>query len=82
MVDTVYVNKVPVTEKGLVHGDSLSSTLAIGTSIPLDGLVVPGGESVNIYLWIGSDKYTKGISIQIEVQKKDSIGLMKILTLN
>ncbi len=81
LVDTIYVNKVPVAEKGLIHGGSLSSRLSIGTSIPLDGLVIPVGKSANIYLWIGNDKFSRGTSIEIEIQKVDSLELRKTITL-
>lgn len=82
LVDTIYVNDNPVTEKGLIHGESLSSKLSIGTSVPEEGVVVPVGGSVTMYLWIGNDRFTKGASIEIEVQDKDSIELLKTITLH
>ena len=82
LVNTIYVDGVPVSEKGLNHGDSLSSRLSIGTSVPEEGVAIPVGRSATLYLWIGSDKFTRGTSIVIEVQNKDSPELQKIITLN
>ena len=81
LVDTIYVNNDPVTIQGLIHGDTLNSTLDIGTSVPYEGVIIPGGKSATFYVWIGADKFTSGTSIEVEVQKS-ALELRKTVKLN
>jgi hypothetical protein len=81
VLDKVYLNGELIEEIGIIHGDLLSSRSAVGTSIPVGGLAISPGSRVTIYIWIGSDLYTQGTQLTIELLKPGQFELRKIIVL-
>jgi hypothetical protein len=79
--DKVYLNGELIEELGVIHGDRLSSRYAIGTSLPIGGLVMSPGSRFTVYIWIGDGLYTQGTELTIELQKPGQFELRKILIL-
>jgi hypothetical protein len=77
----VYINGILVEEVGLIHGDTLSSSTAVGTSIPVGGLALSPNHWVTVYIWVGSDLYAKGTRLTIELQEPGQFELRKIIVL-
>lgn len=76
-LNMVYINGEAATEFGLIHGDVLSSRSVIGTSIPVDGLVISPGITETISVWIGSDRFSQGTKLIVELQKPNQLALQK-----
>jgi hypothetical protein len=80
-IDKVYINGMLIEELGVIHGDSLSSNTTIGTSIPVNGLVLPPNRWMTVYIWVGSNLYTKGIRLTVELQEPGQLELREIIVL-
>ena len=81
IVDKIFINGRLVDEIDLRPGDSLSSSTGMGTDIPRGGVAVPVGQSIQMYVWIGSDLYSIGAQVKIELQKPNQFELMRYLIL-
>ena len=80
-IDKVYINGMIIEELGVIHGDSLSSNATIGTSIPVNGLVLPPNNWMTVYVWIGSNLYAKGTRLTVELQEPSQLELREIIIL-
>ena len=67
LVKKVSVSEVPVLEFDISPGDGLSSTLMMGTNVPEDGVVLKPGESTSILIWVGSDLFSHGATVTVEL---------------
>ena len=81
IVDKVYINGKLVEEMGLIHGELLSSSSVIGVSVPTDGLAIDPKSREVIYVWIGSDLFSSGTQMIIELQKPNQFDLKKTIVL-
>jgi hypothetical protein len=63
----LYISRKLVDEYGLAPGDSLSSKSVIGTSLPVEGLVIEADSRSYISIWIGSELYSSGNQISIHI---------------
>lgn len=82
LIDKVFVDSKLVECMGVTDGDKLSNNYLIGTSIPSNGVTIPQGDGVTIFLWIGSNAFNKGTTITIELQKSNQLTLRKAVFLN
>ena len=78
----VYVNRVPVDEYGVSPGGSLSSGSVIGTSVPVDGVVIGGGSKLSISVWVGCDLFGGGSQISLHVFDPDTLEYTRYVTLS
>lgn len=82
VVEKIFVNGELVVETGLIHGDSLSSTTSVGTSIPVDGLKIAPGDKATFYIWIGSKRFNSGTVINIDLQRVNQLELRRSIQLS
>ena len=82
VLERIYVNDKLVSENGLIHGEKLSSTWVIGSSLPDIGAFIQPGRSETVYLWLGSELFRKGETLTIELQNQDQMDLKKTVTIN
>lgn len=78
----IYVNNRLVVENGLIHGEELSSSFVVGSSLLKSGSFIQPGKSETIFLWIGSGAYRKGELLTIDLQSPEQIDLKKTITLD
>ena len=74
----IYVNDRLITDNGYIHGDVLTNTYTIASSLPDIGLFIQPGRSDTVYLWVGSRSYEDGDVLTIELQNPNQIDLKKI----
>lgn len=77
----VMVNNVVVSEYNISAGGSLSDTGSIGTSLSENGLAIDSGETVNVYVWIGEDRFSSGTSVSVHLHSISGIDYVKLLML-
>ena len=80
-LSNVYVNEHEVDVYGLVHGDVLVDGSLIGTSLPVDGLNLGGGEGVEIYVWIGDELFSPGTNLDVSVNQINNMKQYKTVQL-
>jgi hypothetical protein len=80
-IKKLLVNEKPVTEYGLLHGGKLSSNKALGTSIPEEGITLKSGQSIIEYLWVGHALYSRGSSIEIQVDNINDVAIKRYVLL-
>lgn len=81
-LEKIFVNGELVVETGLIHGDSLSSTTSIGTSVPVDGLKIDPGDKATFYVWVGSKIGSTGTVINIDLQRVNQLELRRTIRLS
>ena len=77
----VMVNNVMVSEYNISVGGSLSGTGSVGTSMLESGISLQSGETVDLYVWIGSGLYSSGTSISVMLHSVSGFDYMKLVTL-
>jgi len=77
----LYVNRVLVDEYGLEPGGSLSSKSVIGTSLPSDGVVIGSNERLTISVLIGSDLFSNGNQISLQLFNPNILEYTRYITL-
>jgi flagellin-like protein len=80
-IKKLLVNEKPVIEYGLLHDGKLSSNKALGTSIPDEGITLIPGQSIIEYLWVGHALYSKGSSIEIQVDNINDVAIKRYVLL-
>lgn len=80
-IQNISVNSKPVNEYGKAPGDSLSSGTVIGTSISKSGIMLESGETTTQYLWIGSELFSSGTSIEIKIENVNNVGVSRVVIL-
>jgi hypothetical protein len=78
----VYVNRKLVDEYGVRSGGSLSSKSVIGTSIPVEGVVIGSDSKLSIIVWIGSDLFSSGSQISLHVFDPNTLEYTRYIVLN
>lgn len=78
----VYVNRELVDEYGVSPGGSLSGRSVVGTSVPVDGVVVGAGSRVSISVWVGSDLFSGGSQISLHVFNPYTLEYTRYITLS
>jgi hypothetical protein len=78
----VYVNRKIVDEYGLEPGGSLSCGSVIGTSLPVEGIILDSNERVTIVIWIGSELFSKGNQISLHIFNPNILEYTRYLVLN
>jgi flagellin-like protein len=81
-IQTISVNSKPVNEYDIAPGESLSSGRVIGTSLPKSGIILESGESTTQHLWIGSELFSSGTSIEIKIENINNVGVSRVIILN
>ena len=66
----------------LISGDTLSSSISMGTDIPAEGLVIASGKSAILHIWVGADLFSAGTQVSIEIQRQNQFELKKYLVLS
>lgn len=72
-IDNLAVNNELINDYDIVSGDSLSDKSSIGTSVTKKGINLRPGESISSYIWIGSDLYSTGTSVNIQILNVNSV---------
>ena len=72
-ITDVFVNERPVDEYGLVAGGSLSNGYLIGTSLPFDVVNLQPGESLELYVWIGEDRFSSGTTVLVRIGSVNNV---------
>ena len=78
----VYVNRELVDEYGVSPGGSLSGKSVIGTSVPVDGVVIGSGSRLSISVWIGSDLFSSGNQISLHIFNPDTLEYTRYIVLS
>jgi flagellin-like protein len=81
-IKKLQVNEKPVTEYGLLHGGKLSSNKVMGTSIPDEGITLVLGQSIIEYLWVGHALFSRGSSIEVQVDNINDVAIKRYVLLN
>lgn len=79
-VKTVYVNRQEVDVYGVIHGDKLSNSSFVATSVPTDGLYVEPGSSESFIIWIGAD--LRMSQIDVSLNDVNDLGTLRTVKLN
>ena len=77
----VMVNDAIVSELNITDGGALSGTSSIGTSMLDTGLSIASGETVELYVWIGSGLFSSGTSISIKLHSVSGYDYVKLVKL-
>ena len=81
-IQYVFVNEQPIDDYNVTFGGSLTDGQSIGTSISENGLVLESGESMNAYVWIGSDRFSSGTFIAVRLQNLSGISYISQVKIN
>jgi hypothetical protein len=76
------VNEVVVAEYNITGGGSLSGTGSIGTSMSDKGIFLQSGETVDVYVWIGSGWFSSGTSIAVKLHSTSGFDYVKLVKLS
>ena len=82
LLKKVYVNRELVDEYGVSPGGSLSGESVIGTSVPVDGVVIGSGSRLSISVWIGSDLFSRGNQISLHIFDPDMLEYTRYIVLS
>ena len=77
----VMVNEAIVSEYNITDGGSLSDTDVIGTSMSDNGMFLQSGETVDVYVWIGSGLYSSGTSLAVKLHSTSGFDYVKLVKL-
>jgi hypothetical protein len=81
LLKKVYVNRELVDEYGVSPGGRLSSKSVIGTSVPLDGVVIGSDSRLTISVWIGSDLFSSGNQISLHIFNPNTLEYTRYIKL-
>jgi hypothetical protein len=82
LLKKVYVNRKLVDEYGVSPGGSLSGRSVIGTSVPVDGIVIVPGSRLSISVWVGSDLFGGGSQISLHIFDPNTLEYTRYITLS
>lgn len=82
LLKKVYVNKKLVDEYGVSPGGSLSGKSVIGTSVPVDGVVIVSDSRLSISVWVGSDLFSGGSQISLHIFDPNTLEYTRYITLS
>lgn len=78
----VMLNEAIVTEYNITEGGSLSSISAIGTSMSDNGVFLQSGETMDVYVWIGSGLFSSGTTIAVKLHSTSGFDYVKLVKLS